>query len=1079
MDFINSAPIMAGLKDFQRRTVDYVFRRLYTDEDRVNRFLIADEVGLGKTLVAKGVIAKSIERLWEDVERIDIVYICANRDIARQNINRLNVTGKQEFQLARRLTMLPVNMKRLHGNKINFISFTPQTSFNLRSAEGIYEERAMIYHILKERWDLGDGVSPMNVLQCDAGTRNWRSFLSSFPKRYQIDEELKQNYLRDLEKTDLEERFYEVCERPAFARGDGRKSWEDRKARRRLIGELRTVLARSCISALEPDLIILDEFQRFRDLLDGEDEMADLARRVFEYPDVKVILLSATPYKMYTMYHESATDNHYDDFLRTVKFLLNSEDGISDFKQDLQRFRNALINWFPDDNTELMNAKAVIEDKLKHVMVRTERVAQSRDRSSMVANKEDQSYTLEPDDIVSFKILDKIASKLKAGDTVEYWKSAPYLLNIMDRSSYEIKRKFENMCKNPESDFIKDIQSVSSDLLQWDTVKNYLEISPKNYKLRNLIESKVNNGGWQLLWIPASLPYYKVIKGPYADPEILHFTKALVFSSWVVVPKVIAMLTSYEAERLMVTQYDPSADYGTEKRRAQLLRFALNQDRISTMSTFLLFYPCLTLATEFDPLQLSLDEDRQQKEVGGIVEEVQDRLHQILDPIVEQNRVTDAENDERWYWISLALLDNRDYWQQVKQWLSLKDSEFQWKTTYQTGETLSSEGAEIPRIFTQHLAQFLDFENTVNDLGYPPRDLFTVLSNLALAGPGVIALRSLLRHFPDADFSDDISWLLGAAGKIAMGFRTLFNLSESMTLLRIESDGENVYWKSVLDYCLNGNIQAVMDEYVHILNESLGLKDVEKERSSTQIATEIYDALAIRTAGPEFDEIKPVAEERVIKLDDHQIRCRYALRYGNARTDTEEGEIRATQIRSAFNSPFRPFILATTSIGQEGLDFHQYCHEIYHWNLPSNPVDFEQREGRIHRYKGHVIRKNLAKDYPISKLPEVKSSNVDPWELIFELAKANREEGQSDLVPYWIYEPEGGYKVYRHIPLVPLSRDSERLTYLTKSVAAYRMVLGQPRQEDLVTYLVGKLKDDPRCESIFGCQIDLSPPELR
>ncbi len=52
MDFINSAPIMAGLKDFQRRAVDYVFRRLYTDEDRVNRFLFADEGGLGETFVA-------------------------------------------------------------------------------------------------------------------------------------------------------------------------------------------------------------------------------------------------------------------------------------------------------------------------------------------------------------------------------------------------------------------------------------------------------------------------------------------------------------------------------------------------------------------------------------------------------------------------------------------------------------------------------------------------------------------------------------------------------------------------------------------------------------------------------------------------------------------------------------------------------------------------------------------------------------------------------------------------------------------------------------------------------------------
>ncbi|OYD87210.1 hypothetical protein CDG77_30600 [Nostoc sp. 'Peltigera membranacea cyanobiont' 213] len=51
-----------------------------------------------------------------------------------------------------------------------------------------------------------------------------------------------------------------------------------------------------------------------------------------------------------------------------------------------------------------------------------------------------------------------------------------------------------------------------------------------------------------------------------------------------------------------------------------------------------------------------------------------------------------------------------------------------------------------------------------------------------------------------------------------------------------------------------------------------------------------------------------------------------------------------------FKSQFRSFVLATTSVEQEGLDFHLYYHAIVHWNLPSNPVDLEQREGRVHGY---------------------------------------------------------------------------------------------------------------------------------
>lgn len=105
----NTPVILDSLKDFQRSTVEYVFQRLYVDEDFTRRFLVADEVGLGKTLVARGVIAKAIDHLWGRTKRIDILYVCSNTDIARQNINRLNVTGCKEFSLASRITLLTVS----------------------------------------------------------------------------------------------------------------------------------------------------------------------------------------------------------------------------------------------------------------------------------------------------------------------------------------------------------------------------------------------------------------------------------------------------------------------------------------------------------------------------------------------------------------------------------------------------------------------------------------------------------------------------------------------------------------------------------------------------------------------------------------------------------------------------------------------------------------------------------------------------------------------------------------------------------------------------------------------------------
>ena len=82
------------------------------------------------------------------------------------------------------------------------------------------------------------------------------------------------------------------------------------------------MLARSCVRALEPDLVILDEFQRFRDLLDGESEAAELARLLFDEADgARAAPVSATPYKMYTLADERDED-HYADFLRTARFLM-------------------------------------------------------------------------------------------------------------------------------------------------------------------------------------------------------------------------------------------------------------------------------------------------------------------------------------------------------------------------------------------------------------------------------------------------------------------------------------------------------------------------------------------------------------------------------------------------------------------------------------------------------------------------------------------------------------------------------------------------------------------------------------
>ena len=120
-----------------------------------------------------------------------------------------------------------------------------------------------------------------------------------------------------------------------------------------------------------------------------------------------------------------------------------------------------------------------------------------------------------------------------------------------------------------------------------------------------------------------------------------------------------------------------------------------------------------------------------------------------------------------------------------------------------------------------------------------------------------------------------------------------------------------------------------------------------------------------------------------LKPREIKLRARYALRFGAQSLEDESELQRAGTVRTAFNSPFWPFVLATTSVGQEGLDFHQYCHAVVHWNLPANPVDLEQREGRVHRYKGHAIRKNLA---AVHRAAAFEPGVSDPWEALFDAA---------------------------------------------------------------------------------------------
>ncbi|WP_245500256.1 helicase C-terminal domain-containing protein, partial [Mesorhizobium sp. M4B.F.Ca.ET.089.01.1.1] len=143
--------------------------------------------------------------------------------------------------------------------------------------------------------------------------------------------------------------------------------------------------------------------------------------------------------------------------------------------------------------------------------------------------------------------------------------------------------------------------------------------------------------------------------------------------------------------------------------------------------------------------------------------------------------------------------------------------------------------------------------------------------------------------------------------------------------------------------CIDGCLEAVLDEHFWLRKSKVNPKGLIDDLSAALAAN-------VGTFG-----FKGTRRKEKIR-----IRCHAAVPFGGTEAETHrEGKdsdeppaARSEEIRSAFNTPFWPYIVATTSVGQEGLDFHSWCDRLGHWDLCSSPVDLEQREGRVRRFGG-------------------------------------------------------------------------------------------------------------------------------
>ena len=183
-----------------------------------------------------------------------------------------------------------------------------------------------------------------------------------------------------------------------------------------------------------------------------------------------------------------------------------------------------------------------------------------------------------------------------------------------------------------------------------------------------------------------------------------------------------------------------------------------------------------------------------------------------------------------------------------------------------------------------------------------------------------------------------------------------------------------------------------------------------------------------------------------------------------------EDRLRTDDMRRAFNTPFWPHVLTTTSLGQEGLDFHVWCRQLLHWDLCPSPLDLEQREGRIQRFGGLSVRSALAGLFQDHGLCEA-GPRSSPWLALEDHADQQFSADASGLSPWWSCPNE---KIERIFVVMPQSRQTTKFDQLSRLRWLYRLALGQPHQQDFIETVM-QMPDDGRQKYILSLSAWTNP----
>ncbi|TDM05060.1 MAG: helicase [Ideonella sp. MAG2] len=504
-------------------------------------------------------------------------------------------------------------------------------------------------------------------------------------------------------------------------------------------------------------------------------------------------------------------------------------------------------------------------------------------------------------------------------------------------------------------------------------------------------------------WVPPSLPWWP-LQGAWADATATS-PKLLLFGRFRATPQSVAALASLSAEALAISRGD---DASAARRRRRF------RGRTAQMPVFALFHPSPFLMENVDPLAspgIGLE---------GILRSVRRQLLDAIKGVLPIRRAKKKERTRnRPIWIVLANIERR-LWKDGSATAA-------WRGVVEAGPMLD-QWATAP------LLEWIS-----------PREL-QELAAFAISSPAVACARALRRHLETPFTPADRQELVRLCWT---GLRTYFDEPVFYARAPRKESPADTIRRMVLEGCL----ESALDEHFWMKTRS-------GQSSASALISDLLDALRLNAGAFTFRSL-PNTQQGL------RVRCHAAVPFGGTDdesykegrgTDATAGApARADEIREAFNTPFWPHMVATTSVGQEGLDFHIWCDRVAHWDLCPSPVELEQREGRVHRFAGLAVRKKLAAELGAQALKGTQRLQ-SPWRQLESLSD-ERFPGGSGMTPWWQLP---GAVIHRYVFRLPMSRDIDRFQTLQEQRLIYRLALGQPNSEDLLASLVAA-SDETRC----------------